>query len=215
MSCFLQRGPCGTAGAPSAPADMKVSIIKAVPVMKTSCLVWPPYTSCLDMWTPRVRVEGPGGSLAVPERAQGGGSQVAALLEAREKMSSNSWSSGTSCLGIQNPELSTVRPWRAAAVTGYKHALHAAALAAEELEDLVRSAGLVGPQPDPDVVDAARAGPPHLRQPLWTQVMRTAPPCNANRSERPERESSYTARWRGARPAQQQGFGLQDCPQTS
>lgn len=57
-------------------------VIKAVPVMKISCLVWPPYTSCLDMWTPRVRVKGPGGSLAVPERAQGGGSQVAALLEA-------------------------------------------------------------------------------------------------------------------------------------
>lgn len=66
--------------------------------MKISCLVFPSHTSCLDMWTPRVRFKGPPGSLTVPERAQGGGSQGTGFLEAWEKMVSNSSSSGTSCL---------------------------------------------------------------------------------------------------------------------
>lgn len=61
---------------------MKMRIVKDVPMMKISCLVLPPYTSCLDAWTPRVRFEGAGAALAVPERAQGGGTYTAAFLEA-------------------------------------------------------------------------------------------------------------------------------------
>lgn len=69
-----------------------------------------------------------------------------------------------------------------------KKVVHGAALAAVELESLVESARLIGPQLDSDVVNATRPRPPHLRQLLWTQDMRTASTCSANiRDARPAR----------------------------
>lgn len=59
--------------------------------------------------------------------------------------------------------------------------LHGAAAAAVELQKLVEPAGLVGPQLGSDVVKPTRTGPPHLRQELCTQLMRTAAACNAEK----------------------------------
>lgn len=55
--------------------------------------------------------------------------------------------------------------------------LHGAAAAAEELEDLVESSGLVGAQLDSDVVSTTRGGAPHLRHTLWTQDVGAASSC--------------------------------------
>lgn len=57
--------------------------------------------------------------------------------------------------------------------------LHGAALAAGKLQSLVEPAGLVGPQLGSDVVEPTWTGPPHLRQELWMQDVRTASTCNA------------------------------------
>lgn len=57
--------------------------------------------------------------------------------------------------------------------------LHGAALAAVKLQNLVEPAGLIGPQLGSDVVKPTWTGPPHLRQELWMQDMRTASTCNA------------------------------------
>ena len=95
--------------------------VKAVPMMKSSCLPLPPYMSRLDTWTPKVRFRDVGGSLAVPERAQGRGAQRPAFLEAWEKMSRRRSSSGTSCL--ENPEVNMVAPRCPGAFIAYRPTL--------------------------------------------------------------------------------------------
>lgn len=57
--------------------------------------------------------------------------------------------------------------------------LHGAALAAVKLQNLVEPARLIGPQLGSDVVKPTWTDPPHLRQELCMQDMRTASTCNA------------------------------------
>lgn len=52
--------------------------------------------------------------------------------------------------------------------------LHGGALAAVELQSLVESVGLVGPQLDSDVVNPARVGPPQLGQLRQLRVVTAA-----------------------------------------